>query len=100
MKNENKNTYRNIIITSIITALLITSGIGVAYAANFPGSNTFGGGGTTASGPNSAAFGWATTSSGGDSIAFGKNTIASGGNSAAFGWSTSLAAIDLLPLVV
>ena len=113
------NTYRNVILTTTITSLIavimITSGIGVAYAADdteefndatttATGHNSaaFGysttasgsqsaafGGGTTASGSNSAAFGWETTASGSQSAAFGGETTASGSNSAAFGWETT-----------
>lgn len=90
MKNENKNIYRNIIITSIITAILITSGIGVAYADGvFPGKNIFGNtsgiGINIASGTNSAAFGAFTTANDTNSVAFGFNNTASGINSAVFG---------------
>jgi len=75
MKNKNKNTYRNVMITSIITAVLITSGIGLAYATDFPGSNTFGGA-TTASGADSVSFGYGATASGATSAAFGYFTTA------------------------
>ena len=44
MKNVNKNTYKNVAITSILTVILITSSIGVAYAADneFSGISEFG----------------------------------------------------------
>lgn len=87
---------------SIITVILITSGIGLAYAADneFYGTSTFGnpainistgedstsfGYGTTASGSYSTAFGYHTTASSYNSVAFGDRTTASGYMSAAFG---------------
>ncbi len=117
--NLKNKTYRNITITSIITVILLTSGIGVAYAADTEhvgtlevGSPTniasgdysaaFGysteasaekavafGDGTTASGSHSAAFGGYTTASGHRSVSFGTLTTASGSHSAAFGYSTT-----------
>ena len=87
----NNNTYRNVTITSLIAAILITSGIGVAYAADneFTGTSEFGSPSTNvASGINSAAFGAFTTASGKWSTAFGYETEANGENSAAFGQYT------------
>ncbi len=87
MTLKNKNTY-NILLTGIITAVLITSGIGVAYAAAFPGSNTFGTL-TTANGLQSSAFGTATIANGYNAAAFGQLTAANGDDSAAFGHLTT-----------
>ncbi|KKL60186.1 hypothetical protein LCGC14_2207820, partial [marine sediment metagenome] len=85
------NTYRNVILTTTITSLIavimITSGIGVAYAAD--DTEEFNDATTTATGHNSAAFGYSTTASGSQSAAFGGGTTASGSNSAAFGWETT-----------
>ncbi len=98
-------TYRNVTITSLIAVIMITSGIGVAYAdGTFLGKNEFGSVGTnTAYGSNSAAFGYSTDASGDRSVTFGsdsianatnaaafnRNTMASGFNSAAFGYYTT-----------
>jgi len=107
MNNKNKNTYRNITITSILTVILITSGIGVASAAEFTGSNIFGDtvdpNKNIASGSNSAAFGTRSEASGNDSFAAGSaarafgefstahnyETVASGSRSAAFNYATT-----------
>jgi len=90
MKNENKSTYKTtILLTSIITAILVTSGIGIAYAGDFPGANTFGTS-TIASHTNSAAFGQQTTASNTNTVTFGQFSRASGVNAAAFGYNTSV----------
>ncbi len=87
MNNKNKNTYRNVTITSIIAAILVTSGIGVAYASD--DSEGHNDSSTTATGHDSSAFGWSTTASGDRSAAFGIGTDATGGSSAAFGSYTT-----------
>ena len=92
MTLENKNTYRNVIITSIITAILITSGIGVAYADDY--SEEFNDPNTSATGHKSSAFGYSTLASGDRSVAFGLSTTASGINSAAFGGFTTADGIN------
>ena len=87
MTLKNKNTY-NILLTGIITAILVTSGIGIAYAADTEHSGTLEVGNIStniASGANSAAFGDLTTASGDNSAAFGYYNTASGHESAAFG---------------
>jgi len=71
MNNENRNTYRNVLITSIIAAILVTSGIGIAYADGyFPGKNSFNAY-TNPSGAQSNSFGYVSTASGDLSNAFG-----------------------------
>lgn len=84
MKNKNNNTYRNITITSIITIIMITSGISVAYAANFSGSNTFGNS-NTASGSDTAAFGYNTAATGNQATTIGIGTTAQSAGSFAIG---------------
>ena len=86
MKNK---SYRNGIIISIVATIIITSGIGISYAADFPGSNRFGNvTSIDASGKNAAGFGEQTAARADNSIAFGKQTRAYGAASAAFGGET------------
>ncbi len=84
--NKNNNTYKNVIITSIIATILITSGIGVAYANDNAEEHNHPS--TTASGHNSSAFGWETTATGVHTAAFGHFTTAGGAYSASFGHAT------------
>jgi hypothetical protein len=80
MTYKNKNTYKNVLITSIITVILITSGIGVAYANGaFPGENIFG---TISGSEKNIASGWR-------SAAFGYYTEANDDNTVAFGYGGS-----------
>lgn len=79
-------TYKNVTITLIFSVILISSGIGVAFASD--DSEEHNDSTTTATGHDSSAFGLSTTASGDNSVAFGGYTTASGENSAAFGDGT------------
>jgi len=87
-------SYRNEMLISIIVVIVITSGVGFAYAdGTFPGKNIFGETTGThvniASGTNSVAFGYNTTASGYQSTAFGAYTTATLYGSTAFGYTTN-----------